>query len=213
MNITGNGILYISIATIIVIVLFSYFASRESFDIDNYPLSSAWEFTGTGGSQYGNGLGSTGYSMFGVWPGDVPNEPWKWWMWKSRMPRIMKTPFTPAPQIDYNGAPDPNSLPVSNLKVDIVNGKLAVNGIPQATLQLDRNRTYFFNVFTPGTPFMFSADGIDLYPVPSFNQPLEMGLIELQFTDNMPDVMYYTSPGLMPDEIGGIIYLNNMVSY
>lgn len=196
---------------IVLLVVVFYVYRKESFDIDNDPLSSAWEFTGTGGSQYGNGLGSTGYAMFGIWPDDIPNEPWKWWMWRSRMPRIFKTPFTPAPQIDYNSAPDPNSLPVTNFKVDIINEKIAINGIPQATLQLDRNRTYFFSVFTPGLPFMFSADGMNFYPVPDFNKPLEVGLIELQFTDEMPDTMFYTTPGY--PELGGVIYLNNLVSY
>ena len=199
--------IYIIFLIIVISILFLVFifTRTESFDIALEP-SSAWSITGSVG--YGDGYG-TGYSMYGMWPADLPNEPWKWWMY-GRMPRVMKTPYTVAPQIDYNDAPDPISFPTSNYKVDILGDNLAINGMAGATLQLDRNRTYFFQIYTPGIPFMFSADGVNLYPVGGLCEPLEQGLIELQFNNETPDKLYYTTPG---GGVGGIIYLNNLVSY
>jgi hypothetical protein len=204
---------FILIAFILLILVFLYIGKEEGFNIENGPLASAWEFSPVLG--YGGGFG-TGYSEFGIWPSNIDNEPWQPWMY-GRMPRIFKTGYTPAPQIDYSfpsyeaGNSDANSFQVTNYKVDIINGNLAVNGVPGATLQIDKNKSVFFQIYTPGVPLMFSIDGINILPLPGIETPIENGFIEINFSEELPDMIYYTSP--IDEHIGGIIYLNSLKKY
>lgn len=183
---------------ILIIVMFIVYriTCKERFNI---PLRESSAFDWNLGPGYGAGYG-TGYAMVGVWPASLSKEPWKWWMW-GRRPLIFKTPFTPVPQIDYNDAPDSDSLPESNYTITAIGGKLAVNGFRRKTLQLDRNRNYFFHIYTPGHPFIIT-DGNKLQ-----TKPVEEGMVQLNFNETDPDVLYYTTPN--DPHSGGSIYLNN----
>ena len=174
--------------------------SQEKFDI---PLrsSSAWDWNL--GPGYGAGYG-TGYAMWGEWPASLPKEPWKNWMW-GRRPLIFVKPFTPVPQIDYNDAPDNDSDPVSNYNISLLPSggrvKLSVNGFAGQTLQLDRNRNYYFHVYTPGAAFAITDGQKMLF------EPLETGTIQLNFDNDDPEKLYYLNPG--DPGSGGVIYLNS----
>jgi hypothetical protein len=188
------------VSAFILLCLILFLNNKENFDI---PLrtSSAWDWNL--GPGYGAGYG-TGYAMWGVWPASLPKEPWKNWMW-GRRPLVFKSPFTPMPQIDYNNAPD-MSKPVSNYYISILPHKgmpvLSVNGFPKKTLQLDRNRPYYFHVYTPGTKIILTTDGKT-----QLTEPISQGTFSVTFTNDIPDVIYY----MMQDkpETGGVIYLNN----
>lgn len=170
----------------------------ESFDI---PLreSSAWGWNV--GPGYGAGYG-TGYAMWGMWPANLPRQPWKNWMW-GRRPLVFVRPFTPVPQIDYNNAP-PLSKPTSNYRISLLpkNGRiyLSVNGFVTPTLQLDRGHNYYFHVYTPGEAFVISDGKQNLF------QPLTEGEVTLRFDESDPDMLFYRIPN--DPENGGIIYLN-----
>lgn len=185
---------------LIIVVIVCISKKPESFDI---PLrsSSAWDWNL--GPGYGAGYG-TGYAMWGIWPANLPTEPWRNWMW-GRRPLIFTKPFTPAPQIDYNDAPDSDSKPVSNYNISLLpqdgDVVLAVNGFARQTLQLDRNRNYYFHIYTPGVPFTINDGSKDLFA------PIEQGSIQLNFDNSDPDVLsYHSSQGLHK---GGTIYLNS----
>lgn len=186
-------------ALALILVLFK--RGNENFDI---PLrsSSAWDWNM--GPGYGGGLG-TGYGKIGVWPANLPKEPWRNWMW-ARRPLIFTKPFTPMPQIDYNAAPY-DSKPVSNYNISLLpeNGKvrLSVNGFARQTLQLDRGRNYYFHVYVPGAAFIITVDGKT-----PLNEPLEEGMLQVNFTESDPDVLYYMIPG--DPNSGGVIYLNSI---
>ena len=175
--------------------------SEETFDI---PLrsSSAWDWNL--GPGYGAGYG-TGYAMWGIWPSDLPSVPCRNWMW-GRRPLIFVKPFTPVPQIDYNDAPDNDSGMVSNYNVSILpNGgrnKLAINGFPGRTMQLDRGRNYYFHVYTPGAAFVVTDGNRNYFT------PMETGTIQMMFDESDPDKLYYIIPG--DSGSGGVIYLNSI---
>lgn len=166
--------------------------SKESFNI---PLrdSSAWDWNL--GPGYGAGYG-TGYAMWGIWPGNLPGEPWKNWMW-ARRPLIFRTPFTPVPQIDYNNGSTNHTVRIIS---DGVKPRLAINGTIEKTLQLDRHRTYYFNIHVPGSSFMIT-DGVN-----QLIDPVSEGTFTLNFTNNDPDKLYYSDAN--GDSVG-IIYLNS----
>jgi len=196
-----NTLIFLAFGLVLFIVAyFTWDRRSESFDI---PLrsSSAWDWNL--GPGYGAGYG-TGYAMWGMWPANLPLEPWKNWMW-GRRPLIFKKPFTPAPQIDYNNAPY-NSKPISNYNVSILPVKgeptLAVSGMASKTLQLDRNRPYYFHIFAPGMTFAIT----DQQGNPVID-PLSEGTVQITFTNEDPDVLYYTD--MQGTGKGGIIYLNN----
>jgi hypothetical protein len=172
------------------------FKNQENFNI---PLrsSSAWDWNL--GPGYGAGYG-TGYAMWGKWPASLPREPWRNWMW-GRRPLIFTTPFTPMPQIDYNDAPDSSNKPISNYNISYIGGKLAVNGFSGPTLQLDRNRNYYFHVYSPGAAFTITDGTRQLI------DPISEGTVQVQFTENDPDLLYYTVPNAPAS--GGKIYLNS----
>nr|QBK87575.1 MAG: hypothetical protein LCMAC201_04880 [Marseillevirus LCMAC201] len=198
MNVQVIAILFI--AVLIIFMWVRWNGCTENFDI---PLrtSSAWDWNL--GPGYGAGY-NTGYAMYGIWPANLPKEPWKPWMW-GRRPLIFVKPFTPVPQIDYNDAPDNVSGPVSNYNISLLPSKgrvkLAVNGVAGPTLQLDRNRNYYFHVYTPGAAFAIIDGDKTLF------EPLEEGTVQLNFDDNDSDVLHYTIPD-DPDS-GGVIYLNS----
>jgi len=196
------SLIFSIIFIIIIVSLLLLFKKKEKFDI---PLrsSSAWDWNL--GPGYGAGYG-TGYGLYGEWPAMVPKEPWKYWMW-GRRPLIFTKPFTPVPQIDYNNAPL-QSKPISNYNISILpkNGKItvAINGMSNKTLQLDRLRNYYFHIYSPGAPIMFTADGV----TPFAFEPIENGNVQLNFDENDPAILYYMIKGY-PDS-GGIIYLNDL---
>ena len=188
------------IAVLVIFMFVGCYKNKgENFDI---PLrsSSAWDWNL--GPGYGAGYG-TGYAMWGIWPANLPKEPWRNWMW-GRRPLIFTKPFTPMPQIDYNDAPDSNNKPVSNYNVSLLprNGRisLAVNGFTEQTLQLDRNRNYYFHVYTPGMPFVITDGKQMLF------EPLEKGTIQLKFDNSDSDKLYYST---LDGSSGGVIYLNS----
>lgn len=192
-------LLILVIISIIVGVIF-YLGPREKFNI---PLrsSSAWDWNL--GPGYGAGYG-TGYAMWGMWPANLPREPWKNWMW-GRRPLIFTTPFTPVPQIEYNDTPTLSSKPSSNYDISLLPVgdavKLAINGIAGKTLQLDRHRNYYFHIYTPGTTVVIT-DGIN-----NITEPIESGTLQLRFENDDPAQLYYTIPN--EPSSGGIIYLNS----
>ncbi len=194
--------IYVIVLLIVIVVGVSinFVNKKEEFNI---PLrsSSAWDWNL--GPGYGAGYG-TGYAMWGVWPATLPREPWKNWMW-GRRPLIFTTPFTPAPQIDYNDAPDNDSKPVSNYNISLLPRKgrvsLSVNGFANKTLQLDRNRNYYFHVYAPGAAFTIT-DGKKM-----LIEPLEEGTVQVNFDNGDPDKLYYTIPN--DPGSGGVIYLNS----
>ena len=180
--------------------MFCVYNKKEHFNI---PLrsSSAWDWNL--GPGYGAGYG-TGYAMWGIWPATLPKEPWRNWMW-ARRPLIFTNPFTPVPQIDYNDAPDNTSNMVSNYNISVIpqNGKikLSVNGFPGKILQLDRNRNYWFHVYTPGASFTLTPDFKT-----NLIEPLTEGTVQVYFNEDDPDVLYYMIPN--DPTSGGTIYLN-----
>jgi hypothetical protein len=188
---------------LLIIITLAFLILNKDTEPFNIPLrsSSAWDWNL--GPGYGAGYG-TGYAMWGIWPANLPKEPWKNWMW-GRRPLIFTTPFTPMPQIDYNNAPY-NSKPISNYNISILpqNGTamLSVNGVAGQTLQLDRGRNYYFHVYTPGTAFIITAD-----KKTPLIEPIENGMIQINFTKDDPDVLYYMMPGKPAS--GGVIYLNS----
>lgn len=175
--------------------------NKENFDI---PLrsSSAWDWNL--GPGYGAGYG-TGYAMWGIWPATLPKEPWKNWMW-ARRPLIFIKPFTPVPQVDYNDAPDNTSNMVSNYNISLLpvgtSVKLSVNGFAGRSLQLDRNRNYWFHVYVPGASFTITPD-----LKTNLIAPLTNGTVQVYFDEDDPDVLFYMIPG--HPETGGTIYLNS----
>lgn len=183
-----------------VIILYMIMRNKENFDIP-VGKSSAWDWnTGPG---YGAGYG-TGYAMWGIWPDWEPAFPWKPWMWRRR-PSVFVKPFTAVPQIDYNDALDETKA-TSNYYVSIIPGspKFSFNGISGSTLQLDRDRMYYFHIYSPGVPYMFTLDGHNSY----IGNPIEVGTITVRFDENTPDRLYYMSPG--KPETGGVVYLNDI---
>ena len=192
------------IVILVVIVLFimltctcAYSQRQEKFNI---PISESSAFKWNTTPGYGGGYG-TGYSMWGMWPKYLPNEPWKNWMW-GRRPDTLYTPYTPVPQIDYNYS-GPVSGPVSTLHFTEVEGKLAVDGIPHKTLQLDKQRTYYYSVNTPTKQFMFSFD--KQTPIYQPSCYLKGSIV---FDSSYPDVLYYCDKHNPSD--CGIIYLNDI---
>ena len=199
MDIQILALLFVAVLIMLIFINCSI-KSQENFDI---PLrsSSAWDWNL--GPGYGAGYG-TGYAMWGIWPANLPKEPWRNWMW-GRRPLIFTTPFTPVPQIDYNDAPDNDSNPVSNYNVSLLPSqgrvKLSVNGFAGKTLQLDRNRNYYFHVYAPGAAFVIT-DGQNI-----LFEPVEEGTIQLNFDKGDPDKLYYMAPN--DPNSGGVIYLNS----
>ena len=181
-------LLFLVIFTILIIGGTVY---TEKFQI---PLrsSSAWDWNM--GPGYGAGYG-TGYSMWGIWPGMIPNEPWKNWMWRRR-PLIFKDAYIPVPQIDYNNTPK------SNYRFTLApNGGIAVDGVYTTSLQFDRNRNYYLHIYIP-TDAMVITDGSGKV----LAGPVSNGTLELQFT-NDADKLYYKL--VSNPNSGGVIYLNS----
>lgn len=176
---------------------------------EGFHMNSAWSINrGNGyGDTYGDGGYGTGYAMWGMWPESIPDEPWKPWMW-GRRPKTFVSHFTPVPQIDYNDAAgnDPNGRPVSNLFFSVATTadgkqKLAVNGELVPTLQLDRERLYYVNVYLPNDTLVIS-DGVNV--VGQFTT----GIQPLQFSRESPNELSYSLLG--NPECRGIIYLNDI---
>jgi len=193
----------LAIVVVALLIFAAYcFNKNENFDI---PLrsSSAWDWNL--GPGYGAGYG-TGYGLYGVWPASLPREPWKWWMW-GRRPLIFKSPYTPVPQIDYTNAPNGVTKFKSNYNFSIIPSqtgvKIAVDGYPSKTLQLDRNRPYFFHIYTPGSDFVISDGETEKF------RTTKNGVIELVFENDDPNMLYYSLANF-PDS-GGVIYLNNII--
>jgi hypothetical protein len=189
-------LLILLIGVLILLLIFKE-AGDELFTI---PMkeSSAWDWNvGTG---YGAGYG-TGYGRWGAWPASLPRLPWKNWMW-GRRPLNFVTPYTPVPQIDYNNT-NKSNYNVSLLPVNGGSGvRLAIDGMAGRTLQLDRNRPYYFHVHTPGTKFLITnIEG-------AVAGPVEQGTLKIIFDQNDPDQLYYTMPEV-PNS-GGMIYLNTL---
>ena len=163
----------------------------ESFDI---PVgeSSAWGWnTGPG---YGAGYG-TGYAMWGIWPSNIPTEPWKPWMW-ARRPSTFVKQFTPVPQIDFT-----NKFK-SNYNISIAPGpKVTIDGMIRKAFYMDKNRPYYFHVYTPGATLVITDGKNVLYSVK------DQGNLAVEFLDNAPDVLYYNLKGDINS--GGVIYLNS----
>lgn len=190
----------------LVLIAIVVFRNKGS-DAENFNIavssSSAWDWnTGMG---YGAGYG-TGYGLYGAWPGEMPEgRPWEYWMWERR-PSIFSTPYTPMPQVDYNDAPDNDSREVSNFNVSILptcrGTKIAINGFPGKTLQLDRGRNYYFHVYSPGAPFVITDGKNNLFA------PIENDTITLNFSNTPTNKLYYYIAG--KPETGGIIYLNSI---
>lgn len=121
----------------------------------------------------------------------------------AQKPVYLTVPFTQMPQIDYNSATPPTNLNVTLLSNGHVNPVLAINGIPQKTLQLDKERLYYFHVFTPGANFVITDSAGNELINPVTNQTI--GVI---FPMHSPDKLYYKSHAF--PHAGGIIYLNNI---
>lgn len=191
----NTQLLIVTAVIITFILLLFLLRKKESFGI---PLrsSSAWDWNL--GPGYGAGYG-TGYAMWGIWPADLPDQPWQKWMW-GRRPLIFKTPYTPVPQIDYNETPQSNytvsMLPTSQ------GIKVAIDGKTGQDLQLDRNRNYFFHIYTPDAPFVISDGHNNITPL------VTNDTIQLNFTNDDPPKLYYGLEGI--SNSGGIIYLNSI---
>lgn len=196
MTLSNKDIGAILVLVILVIIIYMLY-NKETFDIP-VGRSSGWGWnTGPG---YGAGYG-TGYAMWGVWPATIKKDPWKNWMW-GRRPLIFTKPYTPVPQIDYNYAKY-NSKPTTKFNVTLMNNDYFINGKQSPSLQLDRNRTYYFQINTPDQPFMFSIDGIT-----PLTQPTTQDMISVTFDENSPDKLYYISAH--NPTFGGEIYLENI---
>lgn len=186
-------ILLFFIILILVISLFFLKKSGENFGI---PLESSTAWGPNVSTQYE--AGDTGFAMVGKWPGDIPDEPWKWWMWKRR-PQTFVNPFIPSPQIDYNYS-DTFGNWTSQYNVTCIENTFAIDGIPNKTLQIDKGRIYWFNVYSPGKQFVLTDGENEL------NTPVEVGNFSITFGDDLPDQIYYGQPG----NPTGIIYLNHI---
>lgn len=145
---------------------------------------------------------NTGYGLYGNWPRLLPHEPWKWWMW-GRRPDYIVTPYSAAPQIDYN-AGGMIGVPNFNLTFSEINGMISAEGQPHKVLQLDRNKLYFISVFTPTKQFMFTADKM----TPLFFNPTTMTQQSIIFGNELPDTLYYCNALDKTD--CGTIYLNTI---
>lgn len=197
--------LIISIA-FIVIVIGLIFLCKKNAESFNIPLRSSSAFDWNLGPGYGAGYG-TGFALYGEWPGSLPRQPWTWWQWRRR-PLVFVSPFTPVPQIDYNTAPSPVSHMKSNYNISLLpeQGRIrvAIDGMAGRTLQLDRLRNYYFHIYSPGAPIIFTADGITPYSFPADAE----GTVQVNFDESSPDVLYYMIEG-QPGS-GGIIYVNRI---
>jgi hypothetical protein len=197
-----NNLLFLLI--LLILIFFVYYFNKNFYEKFNIPLtsSSAWDWNL--GEGYGAGYG-TGYAMWGVWPGSLPKEPWKNWMW-ARRPLIFINRYTPVPQIDYNNTPNSITKETTNYSITLLPYKsglnLAVNGFPGKTLQLDRNRLYFFQINLNGATFAIS-DGKNL-----LSKPISNGILEINFDNNDPEILYYINT--LDNTMGGIIYLNKI---
>lgn len=140
---------------------------------------------------------NSGYSFYGIWPKYNYDRPWRRWNY-GRMPDYLIDRYTPQPQIDYN------YKNMFSLDFTIVNGKIAVNGMPNKTLQLDKNKTYFIRIFTPGKNLMISKDGVQ----PLYFQPTEQAFTSIVFDLYSPDTLYYLDANNPNDR--GVIYLNTV---
>lgn len=176
----------------LIVILILINIKTETFQI---PLrdSSGWDWNM--GPGYGAGYG-TGYSMWGIWPGMIPTEPWKNWMWRRR-PLIFKDAYIPVPQIDYNNTPK------SNYTFTLApNGGIAVDGKYTTSLQFDRNRNYYLHIYIP-TDKMVITDSVGTI----LAGPISNGTLTLQFTDPNVDKLYYKLVG--DSSKIGTIYLNS----
>jgi hypothetical protein len=182
---------------VLLVALWVFSRPWEKFGLG--PVSST-AFGWNVGTSYEQGAPESGYGLYGSWPGMIDNVPWKYWMWERR-PLIFKTPFSLAPQIDYNYSP-PKSLPVTNLNISIAGNQFMVNGIASPTLELDRNVKYYFHVNSPQTPFVIMDENGPVI------DPVENGFVEVMFTDNDPKVLHYTST--VYPTMGNVIYLNDL---
>ena len=140
---------------------------------------------------------NSGYSFYGIWPKYNYDKPWRRWNY-GRMPDYLIDSYTAQPQIDYNYK---NKF---SLDFTIVNGKVAVNGMPNKTLQLDRNKPYFIRIFTPGKKIMLSKDGVH----PSYFQPTDQASTSVLFDLYSPNKIYYLDANNPSDR--GVIYLNTI---
>lgn len=192
----------VSFTVVVLVLIFLFKRKAENFNI---PLRSSSAFDWNLGPGYGEGYG-TGYGLYGMWPGNLPRQPWTWWQWQRR-PLVFVTPFTPVPQIDYNTAPYLSHMK-SNYNISLLpsNGKIrvAIDGMAGRTLQLDRLRNYYFHIYSPGAPIIFTADGTTPYSFP----PNAEGTVQVNFDESSPDILYYMIKG-QPGS-GGIIYINKI---
>jgi len=194
LNNNGNGKFLLIIGLIILIVfIFIFFIGRESFNIPE-GSSSAWDWNV--GPGYGAGYG-TGYAMWGIWPSNIKEIPWRNWMW-GRRPSTFVTPFTPVPSIDYNTAP-PLSNPIYNYNINLgyVGTKpvILINGFPNKTLYLIRNRDYYFH---------FNTSGI-IVDNGSMKKTFDIGTFKFVFKNDDPNIIKYYYKDY--PETGGLIYL------
>lgn len=190
---------YIIVLICFLIILFVYLYINYNSEHFNIPLksSSAWDWnTGPG---YGAGYG-TGYAMWGIWPKKISGIPWKNWMW-GRRPSVFETPFTKAPQIEYNYNQNPH------YKVSLFSNRntleLSINGKLNNDLHLDRNRLYYFDVNTPGTTFNIVNNSNQ-----NLINPISQGRFTVIFTDDDPDMLYYNVSNDF--NTGGKIFLHNL---
>lgn len=168
----------------------------------NIPVGTSSGYGWNTGPGYGAGYG-TGYAMWGVWPANLPDQPWKNWMW-GRRPDFFVSQFTPVPQIDYNDAPTEISKPEDNIAVGLIpagsGSAIAIEGQAGETLQLDRDRDYYLHVYTPGSDIVLAnANG-------NIVADLSEGVNHVRFERGDPDVLYYLDR--TGRAVGGKIYLN-----
>ena len=186
--------IYILCFVLIVIFILSSTSSKELFYIPT-ETSSAYEFhTGPG---YGAGYG-TGYGYYGQWPKLINTEPWKNWMW-GRRPDVISVPFTKMPQIDYNTPPDV-------LRFTTIQNKIGVNNELHKTLQLDKERIYYLNIFMPNKKLVFTTDFKNI-----LYNTIYQNNDTIQFENNLPNTIYYMD--LLNPSDHGIIFLNPVRGY
>lgn len=187
-------ILIISMFVILMCIVVVYTKKSEEFNI---PVGTSTAYGWNTGPGYGAGYG-TGYAMWGVWPSTLPDQPWQNWMW-GRRPDVFISHSTPMPQIDYNN-PEPLDNITVGLLPSIEGASISIDGQPNKTLQLDRDRDYYFHVYAPGADIVLAnVSGI-------VTADLVTGVNHVRFEESDPDVLYYIDrKGLSS---GGKIYLN-----
>ena len=83
------------------------------------------------------------------------------------------------------------SKPTTNFNVSVLpvgyNYKLSINGFTNKNLQLDRNKYYWFHIYTPGSNFIISNGKTSLF------NPISEGTIKVKFDNNDDEILYFHS--------------------